>query len=288
LIQAEIQLTAWQVHQFGDLGELSGLKNISFPSIQTWRLEGKNDLFNLVDLSGAHTVSFDFMQLPRSQMLSPIPTQVKTLTISNVIFTKDSIPSGQRYSLQCLASLTLEDVVFLGPMRDYLHCPILKHLEYSIFSEWSASDINAEDIESPYKHPIQETLDAVFFRETPGLQSLHLQGITLDEVLLPTLASCPALYNLRMQDCSIENFIHPFLGNLQDPKSFASLGMLVFDDQWPASLNISYREFVAQCSSRRPGVQLSKFERQGLHGPVYDDSQSDLDSMMDEDSDSSW
>jgi hypothetical protein len=287
LIQAEIKLTAWEV-QFGDLGELSGLKNISFPNIQTWRLEGKDDLFNLVDLSGAHTVSFNSMQYPRSRMLSPIPTQLTTLTISNVIFTKDSIPSGQRYSLQCLANLTLKDAVFLGPMRDYLHCPILRHLEYSILSEWSASNSNAEGVESPYKHPIQETLDAVFFRETPSLQFLHLQGITLDEVLLPTLASCPVLYSLRIQDCSIENFIHPFVGNLQDPKSFPSLRVLVLDEQWPAGLKISYREFVAQCSSRRPGVQLSKFERQGLHSPIYDDSQSDLDSVMDEDSDSSW
>jgi hypothetical protein len=265
----------------GNIRILSPLREISFPSIRSWRIEAKNEFFASLDLSSADAIEFWSTNRPTNRLFAPIPNQLTNLKLDRVIFTIESLPGGQRYSLPYLTSLTLRNIIFFGPMRKYFHCPKLGHLLYTIFSRSSTLGTAIEGCKNPYQVPIQHAFDKIFFQETPVLEFIILEGTTLDDALVPILASCPALHSLEIEDCRMESFIHPFLDTLQDTKSFPSMKMIHIDGSWPAKLDLSYQEFVAQSIYRRPEIYISGDEQQEPSATFYDENQFDSDVLSD-------
>jgi hypothetical protein len=224
---------------------LSGLKFISFPSIRTWRLAGEIELLTSLDLGNADDLTFQSINY-RNRFFAAIPSQLTELELSRATFAIESLPGGRRHSLPRLVGLTLVDVIFIGPMSDHFHCPKLRHLDYSITSHSVSSHVT----------PIQEFLNEAFCREASALIFIALEGITLDDALVRTLASCPTLHELEIVGCHLEGFIPSFLERLQDPKYLPRLGYLSIEKSW-SGLDLSHSEFVAQCRSRRSKIYIS-------------------------------
>jgi hypothetical protein len=264
------------------------LKNIPFPTIREWRLEAGVDLFDSLNLNAADSVSFFCMDYEKHRFFAPIPTQLTTLVITCVVFTSESLSSGQRHILPCLTSLSLEEVAFVGHIRKFFHCPKLENLRYIAAPDGLDDNPIVEGNQSHYMALIEQALDEAFFRETPALVSISLQGATLGDGLKPTLASCPVLRSLEILDCYVEKLIQPFLENLQDMKYFPSLEKLCIDDSWPTNLDISYDEFAARCRSERPGICVFSSGRQGwgYRKTSSDDGQSESDLGSDSEAES--
>jgi hypothetical protein len=272
-------------HGVDSVQELPVLEDISFPSIRTWRIHSKTHLFSLYDFSTANSIHFFSTNYPMDRFLAPIPTQLTTLQLKNVVFTPNSLPTGQRHSLPCLTTLLFENVVLSGPMRRYFYCPRLERLYYLITFDELVINTTIEGCKDPYKLPVHQTIDETFCKEMSALVDVSLRGTTMDDALRSTLASCPHLNILEIQDCRIEKFIGPFLENLQDTKYFPSLGRLIINDSWPAKPDILYEEFMAQCSSKRPSIYISG---NGREEPLYvsdDDDEEEEEDDEDEDYD---
>jgi hypothetical protein len=269
----------------GNIQTLSELRGIPFPNIRSWRIEGKNELLASLDLSGADAINFWSDNRPKTRFLAPIPNQLTNLTLNHVIFTFESLPVGQRYILPCLTNLKLNGVVFLGPMCKYFHCPKLRRLVYDISYSCSSPNTAIEDCNDPCQVPIQQTFDKVFFHETSALEFIRLEGTTLDDNLVPILASCAVLRSLEIEDCRMERFIHPFLEALQDPKYLPSLQTFYIDTLWSTPPDLPFQNFVKLCKSTRPGITVSGNGRQESSEEYSDgdESQSDIDSDNDED-----
>jgi hypothetical protein len=221
-------------------------------------------------------------------LFSPIPNQLTELTLCLVIFRLDSLPSGQRHSLPCLTSLSLEEVIFIGPVSKFFHCPKLEKLRYVASTEGMEGPTTLEGYKRHYMAPIEQVLDEAFFRETRDLSSIFLHATALGDDLKTSLGSCPALYSLEILDCPLKKFIQPFLENLQDMKYFPSLRRLCIDDSWPTKFGMSYDEFAARCRSERPSICVFSSGERGwdyLKGSS-DDSQSDPDHGSDDEGES--
>ncbi|PVG01772.1 hypothetical protein CPB86DRAFT_57876 [Serendipita vermifera] len=270
--------------------ESPGLKELLFPNIETWRLEGENELLRSLDLSGAKKVDFRSIDYPFRPIMANLPDDLTTLNLACVVFTLNSLSCGQRQCLPCLTSLILEDVIFIGPFRKYFHCPRLRYLSYVVSPDVRGNENIVEGRKKYYKTPIRETFDDTFFRDSSGLFTLFLGGTTMDTALVRTLAGCPMLHTLRMQDCLIVDFIHPFMEQLEDITKFPSLKLLSIDNSWPGEIYISYEEFTAKCSSKRPHLDITGNNQQEFVKTPPEDAalQFDLDGMdedsMDEDS----
>ncbi|CAG8700103.1 4243_t:CDS:2, partial [Acaulospora colombiana] len=263
--------------------ESSGLSEISFPNVETWRLEGENGLIRSLDLSGARTVKFLSMDYPNKPIVANFPSHLTELDLVCVILAPESLQSGQRQSLPCLKSLRLEDVLFIGPFQKYFHCPRLESLTYWI----PHKDVEETTIEGSrllYKDPVLQVFEVSFFRETSALSFLHLEGTTLDVSTAPTLAACPMLRELEIKDCHINEFIHPFIRRLGKMAHFPSLKVLSIHDSWPSNAEMSHEEFMAQCGSKRPGLYYTgngQEEYVESPSPSEDTDDADLQSSFD-------
>jgi hypothetical protein len=248
-------------------------------------MKGGKTLLTLLDLSNASTLEFRSTGLPLDLLSTPIPSQLTTLKLDLVVFEPKSLPNGQRHFLPSLTSLTLLSVAFVGPMRHYFHCPNLIHLHYHIKAEYYTRYNFVEDGNNPYQELTLKTFDEAFFQETPSLQSIFLGGTALDKALALTFMSCPALYSLKTKLSDIEEFVHSFLEKLQDPNYLPSLRILRIDDSWPMQLDMSFAKFVAECSSRRPQIEINGNKKVVDFGEV-DDSEHSQSEFDDTDSDS--
>jgi hypothetical protein len=191
-----------------------------------------------------------------SRLLAPIPRQLTTLRLEKIIFTPESLRGSQRQFLPFLSSLTLVDIVFLGPMRQYFHFPKLNSLCYSIVTSNLAWDTTMEGIKNPFWSSIQETFDTAFFQENLALEKISFEGIQLDEAVVTILASCPALHTLEIKESGIDGFICPFLERLSDEEYLPSLQMLGINCSWSPLYSLSYGEFMTECRSTRPRVVI--------------------------------
>jgi hypothetical protein len=241
-----------------------------------------------LDLSNADTLEFWSPSAPIDLLSTPIPSQLTTLKLDLVVFTPESLPSGRRHFLPCLTSLTLLSVAFIGPMRNYFHCPKLFHLHYHIKADYYIFYNIVEECRNPYQALTRKTFDEAFFQETPALESIFLGGTALDDALALTLAFCPVLHSLTIKRCYIEEFVHPFLESLQDLKYLPSLRILHIDDSWPIRLDLSFTEFVGECSSKRPRLDIISNKRVVDPEEFYDSdfSQSGYGASSDADGDS--
>jgi hypothetical protein len=265
----------------------SVLKGISFPSIRKWLIEGENEFLASLDLRHADAIELWSTNNPTNRLFASFPNQLTTLTLDLVIFTLDALPGGRRHSLPCLTSLTLSNIVFLGPIRRYFHCPKLNYLEYNVAVSDLREGTAVEVTKNPYQAPMQETFDQTFFQESSALGYIRLRGTRLNDASVPILTSCPVLYSLKLEECRMETFIHPFLKKLQDSKYLPNLRTLSIDDSWPPRPFLPYRRFVAQCNSIRPGMDVFG-NGQKISPDAFSDtdqSLSSLDSDSDEDSD---
>jgi hypothetical protein len=277
-----------------DFQELFELKDISLPRIRNWRLAVTVDLFASLDLSAAESISFISNDYPARPFSTPIPNQLTELSLALVIFRHDSLPSGQCHSLPCLTSLSLEEVIFIGSVSKFFHCPKLEKLRYVASTEGMQDSTTLESYKSHYMAPIEELLDEAFFRETPSLSSIFLQATALGGDLKASLGSCPVLHSLEILDCRLKKFPRLFLKNLQDMKYFPSLKRLCIDDSWPAKPDMSYDEFAARCRSERPEICVFSSGKRGWnfpkrssdHGQSESDPGSDDEAESDEFSDS--
>jgi hypothetical protein len=239
-----------------DSRHMPELQTISFPNVNILQLEGENELLASLDISNADTLEFRSTSDPLDRLFAPIPSLLTTLILEFIIFTPESLSTGQRHFLPYLINLTLLNVVFLGPMRKYFHCPKLIRLRYSIKSPDFVCNTIVENSKNPYQAPAQETFDEAFFQETPVLGSISLEGTAMDRVLVLNLASCSSLHELTIKGCSIERFIHPFLEKWQEAKYLPSLRTLRIDNSWPLQFGMSVAEFRARCAARRPLVDV--------------------------------
>jgi hypothetical protein len=264
------------------------LKAITLSRIRKWRLEVTGDLFASLDLSAAESISFICIDYPPKPFSAPIPNQLTELRLSLLIFKLDSLPSGQRHSLPSLTSLSLEEVIFIGPVSKFFHCPKLEKLRYVASAEGMEDSVTLEGYKNHYMAPIEEVLDEAFFRETPSLLSIFLQATALCDDLKTSLGSCPVLHNLEVLDCRLKKFAQLFLENLQDMNYFPSLQSLCIDDSWPAKLDMSYDEFAARCRSERPDICVFSSGKHGWNFPKRssDHSQSESDLGSDEEAES--
>jgi hypothetical protein len=265
---------------------LSDLRDISFPNIRSWRIESTNELIASLDLSGAESIDFWSSNYPKTRFLGPIPNQLTNLTLSRIILTLESLTGGQRYSLPYLTSLTLRNIVLIGPMCKYFHCPKLDRLVYDISYDCSSLNNAIQGCTNPCQIPIQQTFDKVFFQESPALEFILLQGTTIDNKLVPILASCAVLRSLEIIECHIGRFVHPFLEVLRDPEYLPSLQTVYIDTLWSTPPDLRFQDFVKLCKSTRPGIIVSGNRRResSEESSDSDESQSDIDSDSDEDS----
>jgi hypothetical protein len=157
------------------------LKEIALPRIRKWRLEVTGDLFASLDLSAAESIGFICIDYPPRPFSAPIPNQLTELRLSLLIFKLDSLPSGQRHSLPSLTSLSLEEVIFIGPVSKFFHCPKLEKSRYFASTEGVEGPTTLEGYKHLYKAPIEEILDEAFFRENPPLSSIFLHAIALGD-----------------------------------------------------------------------------------------------------------
>jgi hypothetical protein len=257
VILSQCKLTPYAAKREYDIYRaLPELKDISFPSIRNWQIKGENKLFASLDFRNASTLDFESENSPIDRLLAPIPSQLTTLKLDKIIFTPESLPGGRRHSLPFLTNLTLVDIVFLGPMRKYFHCPKLKYLRYSISLSHSARDTIVENSRNPFWASIQDTLDHAFFQEASRLEFLSLESIKMDNVTASILASCPVLHTLEIKESGLDEFIWPFLESLRDPRYLPSLRMLYISRSWLLHYALSCHQFVAQCSSMRPQLYV--------------------------------
>jgi hypothetical protein len=284
VIHADVRCTASSEDEI--LQYYPELNGISFPNIRKWKIEGKNEFFAAFDVSSADTIEFRSYNRPMDRLFAPLPTQLTTLTLDLVIFTPESLQGGQRYSLPLLTDLKLSDIVFLGPMRRYFHCPKLTHLSYTISSSVYANITTVESIRNHYRALVQETFDATFFQESSALCSISFKGTMMDDKLVPILASCSALNNLEIWNCRIGRFIRPFLEKLQDRKYFPTLRLLTIDYSWPFLPGFLFKEFVEACGSKRPELYVSGNGQPEIGATSHND-QHRSDSRSDSDEDSS-
>jgi hypothetical protein len=242
-MQADLRSTASSAAEIQE--NLPVLEDISFQNIRTWRITSKIDILASLNLNNATDIVFRSID-SMNRFFAPIPIQLTDLELSQVSFTIKSLPGGQRYSLPCLTSLALEDVVVFGSLSDYFHCPKLNNLDYVINSPSARYNVA----------PIQETFDEVFCRESRGLKLMGLEGVIMTDALVRSLASFPNLCALQVQDCHPDEFIPPFLERLQDPKYLPRLKWIRMEKSWSFPLELPYEEFAAQCNSSRPGVHV--------------------------------
>ncbi|PVG01770.1 hypothetical protein CPB86DRAFT_781142 [Serendipita vermifera] len=106
-----------------------------------------------------------------------------------------------------------------------------------------------------------------------------------DTALARGLAGCPMLHTLRIWDSRIVDFIRPFMDQLADTTKFPSLKNLSIDSSWPGEVDISYEEFTAQCSSKRPHLDIvGDNQQESVRTPPEDAApEFDLDGMDEED-----
>jgi hypothetical protein len=284
VLYADIRYTATKDGE--SLRYLSELKAMSFPTIRKWTIHGTYEFLASLDLSSADTLDFWSSDRLTNRLINPIPHQLTTLALCHVLFTPESLPGGQRYSLPFLTSLTISNVIFFGPMRKYFLCPNLNHLEYDIASsELSADEIAVKVHGNPYRAPIREALDQAFFQENSALKSISLKGTKIDGVLVPILEPCPALRHLEIKDCRIETFFQPFLKKLQDPKYLPTLQTIYIDNSWSIQFDTSFNEFVIQCGYIRRELDVSGSGTRDRR-PIYNSDQSRSDSESDNDTNS--
>jgi hypothetical protein len=222
---------------------LPGLKDISFPSTQKWSIMSNTEFLASLELSNAREITFRSAD-STNLFSAAISSQLTRLDIARVSFAIESLPGGQRYSLPCLGSLLLEDVILSGPISHYFYCPKLHYIGYMTMLPGLSTTMA----------PIQEAFDEAFCRESPALETIFLKGVTINDAMVRIIAPLPILRTLSIDGCHPGEFIHPFLEKLEDPEYLPSLKSLFIKKSRPVRLDLSYDEFAAQCRSRRPGI----------------------------------
>ncbi|CAG8764463.1 10386_t:CDS:2, partial [Acaulospora colombiana] len=177
---------------------LAGTK-IALPNVKSWDIHNDVGILDVFDLNGVDDLTFFFGGFPPQEMTASIPSQLTNLFLGLVSFKVERLPAGVPHSLPVLKTLKLEDVNFDGPVRRYLHCPKLKELSYCATTDEPPS-YYAEEEKNHYEHPVRQLFDESFFKATPQLEALSIEGLTMDEVLAVTIS-----------DCRIKEFLSPFM-----------------------------------------------------------------------------
>jgi hypothetical protein len=215
-------------------------------------------------------------------MTASIPSQLTKLFIGLVSFTIDSLPGRKPHSLPVLTSLGFEDVNFDGPVRNYFQCPKLKEISYCATTDGGPEE---EEEKNHYEDPVSKLFDEPFFRATPNLEAISLEGLTLDNSLVTILQLCLHLQSLAVEDCRMKEFISPFTKSLEDAASFPSLTKFQIDGSWPAEPDMLYEDFVRNCIAKRSVMRIFGNERVEVLDGGSERSEPETDTEIVSDSD---
>ncbi|PVF92328.1 hypothetical protein CPB86DRAFT_830078, partial [Serendipita vermifera] len=240
------------------IDEYSGAK-VTLPNVKSWDIDNEVDILHVLDLSGAESLTL-FGIYPPQEIMAPIPTQLTKLFLGLVSFKVDWVPAGAPQSLLALVTLELEDVNFEGPVRKYLHCPNLKNLTYRATSDGPPSE-DTEEEKNHFEHPLQQLFDEPFFKATPDLETLSVEGLTLNDASVTILQSCAHLQSMKIGDCRVKEFLSRFTKSLEDQSTFPSLMSIRIDDSWPTEADMTYEEFIKYNVAQRPTMRIFGNER---------------------------
>jgi hypothetical protein len=238
---------------------LSGAK-IALPNVKTVESSGSIKFFDTFQFSGIENLRFIHAGPHSNRMTGSIPSQLTKLFLGSVRFPQIPPSGNPPQYLPVLRTLELQDVVFSGLVRNYLHCPKLVELSCHYSEENSAHDA-LQRKRGHYRDPVQRLFDESFFRGVPNLESIVLHGLTLGVTLAGILQSCPLLHTMRVEDCGMRRFVLSFANYIGHKKPFPSLKVLTIDDSWPMKFDTSYEEFHEHCGLKRPQLWITGNER---------------------------
>ncbi|PVG01781.1 hypothetical protein CPB86DRAFT_781150, partial [Serendipita vermifera] len=222
---------------------------IPLSNVKEWTLEGDSDLLAAFDLSGAQSLKFKYDGVGSLLLTTPLPSHLTTLSL-------EGLSMQGCISLPNLTSLRLF-YINLGtkPLHDYLRFPRLKELHLvRIYAR--APDENSR-VAGLFSSPsVTAVLDEALFKDTSSLEYLSLGEMSIPFGFAQTLGSCLSLRALELEDCSIPQFIPPFIKSLVDVAYLPHLKALRMRDSWPHYLGMSYRSFIKECEIKRPAMDI--------------------------------
>lgn len=193
--------------------------------------------------------------------LSPLPDQMIELSLSCVNWAHKP---HQPHIFADLTVLELEYMYIHGTLGDYLKLPSLKDLTLKdiAFIPPESNDNNLEDDDSDLEDdgPDQLFSDTRFLQGAPGLESITLDTLSIDENLVQGLESCTLLKTLSLKYCYFSRFVPRFLEHLQSNEFVPVLDALSIVGSWANNPDMSFEEFRWRFAAKRPNVTLSDIE----------------------------
>jgi Leucine-rich repeat (LRR) protein len=237
------------------VGELNPLVGTPAPSpqIKSWDLNVPSEVLGILDLTEAVNLGLSFKGFRDYLEANSIPSQLTTLRLSHVSLGPDTPLAHNPQLMPHLIGFMITDSLVQDRLQDYLLCPKLKSLYldqvgfYTIEKNQPAALITLVD--APLSH-------SASFPSLPGLESLYLRCMELDDKLPAALQSCPLLQRISTQFCVINDFARSFTTTITDSKNLPALEGLRIDSPFEVEESWSLEEFALGCIRRRPELTV--------------------------------
>jgi hypothetical protein len=273
---------------------------ISLPYLRSLIFEGSQEFLSRIEAKnlqtldfrlGGRSVPFTLIQSvnqPSQMTLRPM-NQLSHMTLRSMTLSH-WILSNPIY-LPKLASLTLYDVVFEGPLRDYFEAANLKELYMDGGRDGAIA--NGAVVDTGGK-PSKKWLDSIprvvpkIFSPPcfPTLETLSVSRTQLDQSFASELEQFSQLQCLKIDYYAIKHFVPAFFKRVGDKKYLPSLGVLQISCRydvlgrrrhriwsWPFNSRLPYKDFAERCVTRRPDLSVfcddkeNRYDDEDQEGP---------------------
>ncbi|PVG01801.1 hypothetical protein CPB86DRAFT_781165 [Serendipita vermifera] len=226
---------------------------ISLPRAEYIDLFGNQNLFEVIDLRTSGALFFKghggiFMRDRASITPSYLPSHLKTLSLLQITLCHKPV---RPQSFSHLTSLDLQYMTIQGILGEYIEAPRLEYLHLNTVAFESSLETVPQE-----SHRRQLFSDRMFFQGSPGLETISLEEMSIDETFIEGLKMCAQLECLSLAYCSIEDFVPSFLECLGDNRFLPSLATLYFRSLDLTNLNTTPEEFQDQCITKRGGISV--------------------------------
>jgi hypothetical protein len=212
-------------------------------------LIGNQNLFDAFDVRDSGALEFEGLDQGKSFVnvkVSSLPHQMTVLALQSVEWTRRPT---QPHKFLALTVLGLGSMRIDGVLGNYLKLPSLKHLVLE--------DLAFVALEGASSDSTRLFSDKIFLQESPLLETISIDKMSMGDDFLEGLKSCTLLKNLTLEQCTIDRFIPPFLECLQESELFPCLDIISIINSWSSNLSMSSEEFRSQFAAKRPKVLFS-------------------------------
>ncbi|PVF94872.1 hypothetical protein CPB86DRAFT_876103 [Serendipita vermifera] len=232
------------------------LNTIPLPRLKKFQFTTEPALLALFDLRSVEILEVKsyFLVLdlqeqlppPDSIMTSPPPTHLVQLKLTCIML---DFATSQPYRFPNLVMLTLREVGFRAPFRDYIEAPNLKELSLSL--------VVFESPNGGLLTSAPPVFDTQFFQGLPALKDLFLAKMSdIEDAVVDSLRFWSSLQTLTIEKCSFNKFMSSFITGIKDGSFLPRLTHLSIRESWDPQLTMSYIDFRERCQAQRPRLDI--------------------------------